>query len=160
MSTFYGWARRWGIPPEAINELLQELRVGHMPESPKGAKSESGASNHVRLQAAHQGDILWRNNVGRVTPDTYDGVSYISFGLANDSMKMNKHIKSSDLIGIRQRLITMEMVGSYIGQFVAREVKKPGWKYTGTEHEKAQLRYMELVISMGGDAAFTTGNYL
>lgn len=155
----YQWAQRWNIPPAAIQELFTQLHIDHTPASPEGAKTEQGASKHTRLQAANVGDVLWRNNVGQVDPNTYDGKSFIRFGLANDSKQMNKRTKSSDLIGIRQVTITPDMVGCVIGQFVAREMKRPGWKYTGTEREQAQLNFISLVISMGGDACFSTGNY-
>ncbi len=49
------------------------------------------------------------------------------------------------------------MVGSRFGQFLAREVKKPGWKYRGTAEERAQLHFINLVNTAGGDAAFATG---
>jgi hypothetical protein len=44
-----------------------------------------------------------------------------------------------------------------IGQFMSREIKKEGWRYTGDEDEVAQLRWLELVVAYGGDACFTTG---
>ena len=56
------------------------------------------SEKRIRLEAAKQGILLWRNNVGAVK--TSDG-RMIRFGLANDSHKMNQHIKSSDLIGIQ-----------------------------------------------------------
>lgn len=160
MSNMHEWGRRWNIPPAAIEDLKKTLGVSVMgPECPSKVKTETGAQSHCRLQAAQQGDVLWRNNVGQIDPTTYDGKSFIRYGIANDSKKMNQYIKSSDLIGIRQVRITPDMVGSMIGQFVAREMKHPNWTYKGTAREEAQLRYLELVISMGGDACFSTGNY-
>ena len=49
------------------------------------------------------------------------------------------------------------MVGHTVGQFVAREVKRTNWKYKGTAREDAQGKYLELVLSLGGDAAFANG---
>ncbi len=116
---------------------------------------ESAVSKHERLKAAQSGILLWRNNVGVFKDER--GIP-VRFGLANESSQMNKRIKSSDLIGIKPVLITQDMVGTVIGQFIARETKRTGWKYTGTPREVAQRKFMELVIAAGGDAAFTTGD--
>lgn len=97
---------------------------------------------------------LWRNNVGGTY--TEEG-SFLRYGLANDSKQMNDAIKSHDLIGIRPVLIEQHHVGKIIGQFVSREVKAAGWKYRGTKREEAQLRWAELIASLGGDACFANG---
>jgi len=116
--------------------------------------SESGVSSEIRLEASQLGARLWRNNVGALlTPSG----QFMRFGLANDSAQLNRVIKSADLIGIRPIVITPEHVGQTIGQFISREVKNPDWKYTGTDRERAQLAWAELVNSLGGDACFTTG---
>jgi hypothetical protein len=97
---------------------------------------------------------LWRNNVGAAT--TADG-SFIRFGLANDSSGLNKILKSADLIGINPVQITQDMVGCVIGQFISREVKTKNWRYTGTAREQAQLKWIELILSLGGNACFANG---
>ena len=70
---------------------------------------------------------------------------------------MNQLHKSADLVGIEPVLITQAMVGSVVGRFLAREVKRPGWTWTGTEREQAQLRWLERVSFMGGNAGFACG---
>ena len=116
--------------------------------------SEAGILSDIRLEASEVGARLWRNNVGATyTPDGH----FIRYGLANDSAATNKTIKSADLIGIRPILITERHVGQIIGQFISREVKAPNWRYKGNERELAQLRWAELILSLGGDACFTIG---
>lgn len=116
--------------------------------------SESRIQTLIRLEASSKGARLWRNNVGATY--TKDG-SFLRYGLANDSSQLNREIKSADLIGIRPVLITQAMVGTVIGQFISREVKHEGWKYSGSERELAQLRWAELIIDLGGDASFAVG---
>lgn len=137
------WMKKWGIPHEAIKELLAEFAP---PSVNTKGKSEAVVQARVRLEQAKQGCILWRNNVGG-----FEGVRY---GLANESSQMNRILKSSDLIGIRRVTITPEMVGKTIGQFVAIECKKEGWKFSGTPHENSQLRFLLLVASYGGEGKF------
>lgn len=114
-------------------------------------KSETAVQSETRLKASNEGNVLWRNNVGVAKRD--DGVP-IRYGLCNESKQQNEKVKSSDLIGIKQVLITQEMVGQTIGQFYAREVKKEGWVFKGTKREIAQLNFITIVLSLGGDAEF------
>lgn len=116
--------------------------------------SEAGVQQRVRIAASEIGWTLFRNNVGVLRDER--GVP-VRFGLANESSAQNKIIKSGDLIGIRPILITQDMVGQVIGQFVSLECKHEKWRYTGTVHEEAQAKWRDLVRSMGGYADFTTG---
>jgi hypothetical protein len=115
--------------------------------------SEAAVTNKIKLAASRKGVRLWRNNVGA---GILDGSRFVRFGLGNESSQMNDVIKSGDLIGIKPVTITPDMVGKTIGQFVSLEVKESGWKYRGTEREQAQLRWAELIKSLGGDAQFVT----
>ena len=53
-------------------------------------------------------------------------------------------------------VITPEMVGTTVGVFTSFEVKRPGWKYTGTPREAAQESWLTLVRSLGGIARFVS----
>ncbi len=109
-------------------------------------KSESIVQQEIILEAARHGIRLMRNNVGAgVMRDEHTGnESYVRFGLLNESKEMNKRIKSSDLISLMPPT----------GQFIAIEVKHEGWRYVGTQREKAQLAFIEWVRSLGGKASF------
>ena len=117
-------------------------------------KSESGASSFIRLDAAQRGVDLWRNNVGAFMDDRGIPVRY---GLANDSSIVNKHCKSSDLIGITPVLITPDMVGTVVGVFTAVETKRPGWKFSLSDARAvAQKKFHDIVLKAGGYAGFAT----
>lgn len=145
------WANRHDIPHEALAELKVLLGVDQPLIKPLHGQSEAAVQTRVRVEASQKGLRLWRNNVGMLMDE--NGIP-VRFGLANESQQMNKKIKSSDLIGIRPVLIKPHHVGSTIGQFVAREVKRGDWKFTGSDRESAQLKFLELVLSLGGDACF------
>jgi hypothetical protein len=155
--TLSDWAIRHQIPHAALHELkvlfgtAPELSVS--PYTGESPLSEAAVQAKVRLEASAKGMRLFRNNVG--AGYLQDG-SFLRWGLANDSDKANKAFKSADLIGIRPVTITKDMVGGIIGQFVSREVKAQNWKYKGDARELAQVRWAELIISMGGDASFCT----
>lgn len=115
--------------------------------------SESKQQSLIRLAASKRGILLFRNNVGALLDNRGIPVRY---GLANESKAMNKKIKSSDLIGIRPVVITEDMVGQTIGQFVSIEMKTEDWKYTGNERELAQNAWLDLINKHGGFAFFAT----
>jgi hypothetical protein len=147
------WAAKWGVSQTALDDLRRTLHP-YCPPAPKEARLEAESSAVVRIEASRKGKRLWRNNVGVMLDERGMPVRY---GLANESEKMNKVIKSSDLIGIQPILITYQHVGATIGQFVSREMKRPGWVFSGTEREVAQRNWLELILAFGGDAAFATG---
>lgn len=151
MTHLIQWAIRHGVSHAALAELRQLIGVDTDVTTGSGATSESKVQEAVRLEASRAGCRVFRNNVGACKDDTG---RIIRYGLCNDSAALNKRIKSSDLIGIRPVVITPGMVGHTVGQFLAREIKKPGWQYTGTDREKAQLAFIQLITSLGGDAAF------
>ncbi|QOR55761.1 MAG: hypothetical protein YHS30scaffold667_57 [Phage 65_10] len=151
----YTWAFRHGITPLALQELQLELGLDYDENAPAStALTEAGVQSRARLAHNKSGGRCWRNNSG-VLPDPDTGRP-VRFGLANESKEINAVLKSSDLIGIAPRLITPDMVGTLIGQFWAREAKAPGWRYTGTEREVAQLAFINLVLRLGGDAGFVS----
>lgn len=115
---------------------------------------ESDIQRIVKLEACTKEARLWRNNSGAAV--LRDG-SFVRWGLANESEQMNTQVKSSDLIGIRRKVITQADVGKTVGVFVAREIKPDGWAYKGTPREKAQKAFIDLINDFGGDADFATG---
>ncbi len=151
------WAYRNGIPAIAVAELHEIMTGGvQYPEHKVNkAQNEAGVQQQIRLDCSVVGVRLWRNNVGACMDANGRAVRY---GLANESSRMNKVIKSSDLIGIRPLRVTSDMVGATIGQFCAREVKRAGWLYGGSSREKAQLKFIETVNALGGDAKFSNGD--
>lgn len=148
------WAARWGVPFEALEELRRSFGTDHAPDIATKGCSEAAAQTDVRLEASRKGVWLTRNNVGALLDER--GVP-VRYGLGNESKGQNKNFKSSDLIGIRPVVISPGHIGLTAGIFVAREMKKPGWKYTGTARERAQLNFLEFVAARGGDASFCTG---
>jgi hypothetical protein len=145
--TLTEWAVRHNIPFAAVQELHTMFCLeGTAPYAGTGVNvptSEAQVQQLVRLEASRKGHRLWRNNNGA---SKLENGSFVRWGLANDSEALNKRFKSSDLIGVRSN-----------GRFMAREVKPPGWVYTGTDRERAQLAFITFVQSFGGDACFCTG---
>ena len=155
MLSLTDWAERWHIPAAAFAELA--AGISDVPRVAPGsaASSEAGAAAEMRLEASQLGILMFRNNVGAMQDPETGRV--IRFGLLNDSKQMNSVYKSPDWVGVRAVLITPQHVGHTIGQFVGREMKKPGWHYTGTGREAAQMNCARLINSRGGDVKFSTG---
>ena len=158
MSILRECAAEYNVPFAFVLEVERRMGLHGSPvaiSADEPQHSESYAQSQVRLEAPHYQVMLTRNNVGAYQDDKSG--AWVRYGLFNESQKQNKRIKSWDLVGYRKRLITPQMVGSIIGQFVGREIKHPGWVFTGTEHELAQLRCTELALSYGCDVGFATG---
>ena len=152
--TIIQWQTKWQISAEAMKDL-DSLELSSYEPNPSSQDSEARTQDLIRLEASRQGILLWRNNNGAFK--TEDG-RFVRCGLANDSSAMNARIKSSDLVGIKPVIITHDMVGRTIGQFIAREVKKPNWKFSKNDkHSQAQKKFMEIINKKGGDAKFAQG---
>ena len=114
--------------------------------------SESKVQSLVRLVYARLGWRMFRNNRGAFKDATG---RWIRYGLANDSKAFGDVVKSSDLIGWRRVVITPDMVGKVIAQFVSTECKPEDWTYNPLdEREVAQKKWIDLVNADGGYAAF------
>ena len=108
--------------------------------------SEAEVQSRIMMCAALYGIVLTRNNVGagQFVDDETGNKSFVRFGLFNASREQQSKLKSSDLIGIIPTS----------GRFIAIEVKREGWKYTGTPREVAQKAFIDFVIARGGVAGF------
>ena len=167
INSFQDWTKRY---PEAAAALLQIQRGTDTFVSKASESAEGAAQQRARVNAAKQGGILWRNNVGAtkaVEHHTCPKCRFsfrvektpVRYGLCNDSQQLNKHFKSSDLIGIYPLTITHSMVGSIVGQFWAVEVKAPG-TYINMNDQRiaAQANYGALVEQRCGKFQFSYGD--
>lgn len=155
MTILSTWAARHNIPAAALAELRDLLVGADTTSNVTGMDSEAGVQSRIRLEASRRGMRLFRNNVG--AGHVAESGSFMRWGLCNDSAELNAQIKSADLIGICPVTVSPEHVGSVIGQFWSVECKRPGWKYSGSGREPAQLRWIEMVTALGGRASFSTG---
>lgn len=143
------WAAKWGVSPEALRDLaMTSVAYGE-----NAGQAEGEVQQRVRLGAARSGRLLWRNNRGA---GKMASGSFVRYGLANDSKALGDAVKSADTVGIEPTLITPEMVGTTIGRFLSVEVKRQGWKYSGTLEECAQAQWAAIVNSNGGRAIITS----
>ena len=156
MNNISDWAARWRISPRALAELQTLLTAPAFPANVGASTgSENRAQQDIRLAASQRGCRLWRNNVGAYS-SKHPPSPGTRWGLANDSAAVNKQVKSSDLIGITPVIVQRSHVGRCLGVFTSIEVKKPGWKYRGTERERAQLAWISMIVASGGFAMFAT----
>lgn len=110
-------------------------------------------TDKIRLEASKRGIYLFRNNSGAF--HATDG-RFVRFGLANDSERINKNLKSGDLIGFIPVTITPEMVGEKIAIFASIEIKKYDHEIkSNSSRVKAQKAWVELVKCNGGFSIMT-----
>lgn len=159
------WAVRNRVTLRALGELYAAF--GHLPGLGNGVNagdSEGLVQGKLRVSADAQGYKLFRNNVGATPakcPSCGEKTQPVRYGLANDSAALNKVVKSSDLIGwVTETWLHPETFQpTRIARFVAIECKRADWPGYNPEdaHERAQQRWLELVVSGGGLARFSTG---
>lgn len=115
---------------------------------------ESAVMQRTQLELARHGALVFRNNSGACEDKTG---RIIRYGLGHTSAQQVRSWASSDLIGVVPVTITPEMVGRTVGLFAAVECKKSDWHITpGDARAQAQLRFIELVRSVGGIGGFVT----
>ena len=95
--------------------------------------SEHEIQQRIRLACGRGPVRLWRNNTGALVDKQG---RFVRFGLCKGS---------SDLIGLRSVVVTPEMVGQRIAQFVALEIKTAGGVVSSE-----QKAFLQLVEQLGG----------
>ena len=95
--------------------------------------SEHEIQQRIRLACGRGPVRLWRNNTGALVDQQG---RFVRFGLCKGS---------SDLIGLRSVVVTPEMVGQRIAQFVALEIKTAGGVVSSE-----QRAFLQLVQQLGG----------
>jgi hypothetical protein len=116
--------------------------------------SETVVSQGARLMMAQLGGLPMRNNVGVAVDETG---RHIRYGLMNTSAPENKEFKSSDLIGPIPIIIQPHHVGKLLGVMSVFETKHSDWHMTpGDKRAAAQLRFIELMRSVGAIGGFVT----
>lgn len=148
LEALIAWQKKHNITMSAwadLSEIIATTAVQPFVPADQDDRGETPTTAIIRLEASKVGVSLWRNNSGVAT--NRDGRP-VRFGLGNDSKRINETMKSSDLIGMSSR-----------GQFVAVEVKRPGWgrpMKPFTAREQAQWNFHEHVRRNGGIAGFAT----
>jgi hypothetical protein len=159
--TFLEWIVKWNIPPNALKELAESCVFLGPVEDDTENGFEGPVQRELRLEAARAGKYLFRNNRGA---GRMESGNYVRYGLANDSKKVGDTVKSADLIGLEIVFVTMEMVleavaqglpGYKVGRFLSVEAKAPGWKFSGSLEDMAQLKWATFVNDAGGRAIIT-----
>jgi hypothetical protein len=114
--------------------------------------TESEIQQLVQIEGPKWGCKLERNNSGAFEDKTG---RHVRFGLGNVSKKHSDQMKSADLVGFKQIVVTPEMVGKTIAVITGIEMKTPGWKFNPKDaHERAQFNWLQWISNHGGFAGF------
>lgn len=110
-------------------------------------RTETDVQNLSILAIQAAGGAALRNNSGvaREVDEKTGQLRVVRYGLGNTSEKFNSEFKTGDLVG-----------PAHDGIFCMWECKKPGWRYTGTERERAQWNAIQWARKRGGRAGFVT----
>lgn len=103
-------------------------------------ENEKRIQSEIALEYNKAGTRLLRNNIGVAE---YKNGAVVRYGVGG--------VGGSDFIGLNKITITPEMVGKQVAIFCAVEVKRPQKKPT-----PQQLRFLEMVASLGGIAGVAT----
>lgn len=157
--TLHDWIQRWWsvLPEHARLEYAEIVQPHEYLRPVTSDQSELFVQGQIRLAASRDhGAPLWRNNSGAGEfTDEYKKTRYVRFGLGNESARLNRKWKSSDLIGILPVTITPQHVGHTVGVFLAVEVKQPGWSFSASDKRaQAQSNFLNSVAAFGGLAGF------
>ena len=133
------YATTFGKEPAFQNDLSPKRTRAPIDQASKveAQKLENDITDDVVDEMRAHGIKVWRNNVGAVH---LPSGGMLRYGVCNPG--------GADYIGIRPVVITQEMVGMTIGQFVGCETKRP----KGGEERTAQERFRETVLRLGGTA--------
>ncbi len=115
--------------------------------------SEAPVQSEIRLLAGeHPALQLWRNNSGVLKNEHGTPVR---FGLGNDSARVNKRLKSPDLIGFRIVQVTPHMIGHHVPIFLGVDAKPPDWRFRESDDRAvAQNRFLHIIRQAGGYGDF------
>lgn len=125
---------------EALAKYTKEVPPPRAPRMPSGKPLEKAVNEAISdLVNGHDHVHLWRNNRGIAL----QGERVVRYGVGPNG--------ASDWIGYRELLVTADMIGKSVAQFVAIEAKRPGEK-----PDERQQKFIDQVNKHGGIAGSAT----
>ena len=130
---FYSAMSGKPTPDGALREVKEKVVRG--PRKDTGQVTERDVSSEITSVAKqHLNGCLWRNNRGQLILPNGGRLTY---GVGPNG--------ASDYIGFKHIIITQEMVGQRMAQFVALEAKRPGAKLKNDQQD-----FLWLIDEAGG----------